>query len=92
MSTHAAVSRPVRLAERDSLAVDLCPCGTLAVHMGPLSVRLGLESISELISVLIEAVAKHDALRPSAEARAADTWRAGAAQLAVHSPRRRGKA
>ncbi|HMJ12199.1 MAG TPA: hypothetical protein VK524_12330 [Polyangiaceae bacterium] len=69
MSRHSAVSRPIRLAERDALAVDICPCGTLAVHVGALSLRLDLESVTSLIAILNEAVAERDRLISSPRAR-----------------------
>jgi hypothetical protein len=77
------------LAEREALAVDLCACGTLAVHMGALSLRLDLESVSSLIDVLRDALAKHEAL--SAGAGAAFPDRA-ALWASVRPGQRRGKA
>lgn len=70
MTLHSVSPRPIRLAEREALAVDLCSCGTLAVHMGALSLRLDLESVTSLIEVLRDAVAKREALAASASASA----------------------
>ena len=38
-------SSNVRLAESDSVAVDMCGCGTLQVHLGDLSLRLPPEMV-----------------------------------------------
>ena len=93
MSMRSATPRPVRLAEREALAVDLCACGTLAVHMGALSLRLDLESVSSLIDVLRDALAKHDRLAAGAGAQAVEAFPGrGSLWATVHTEQRRGKA
>jgi hypothetical protein len=91
MSMRSTTSRPVRLAEREALAVDLCACGTFAVHMGALSLRLDLESVSSLIDVLSDALAKHEAIAAGAQPGEAAPQRASL-WAAVHPRQRRGKA
>ena len=93
MSMRSVTSRPVRLAEREALAVDLCVCGTFAVHMGALSLRLDPESVSSLIEVLRDALAKHDALAARAGAEAAEAFpERGSLWASVPPRQRRGKA
>lgn len=62
-STSASVAnRIVRLAETESIAVDLCPCGTLQVHIGALTLRFQAESVSRLMNTLGVALARRQAL------------------------------
>jgi hypothetical protein len=52
-----------RLAERGWVAVDLCRCGCLHVHIGTLTLRLSRESVSALMTTLGEALAHERAAR-----------------------------
>jgi len=49
-------SSNVRLAESDSVAVDMCRCGTLQVHLGDLSLRLPPEIVANLMRTLSAAL------------------------------------
>jgi hypothetical protein len=40
MHTKDPATRPLRLAESECIAVDLCPCGTLNLHLGALTLRM----------------------------------------------------
>ena len=48
----------VRLAESDAVAVDMCGCGTLQVHLGDLSLRLPPEVVVGLMRTLGVALAR----------------------------------
>ena len=50
-------SSNVRLAESEAVAVDMCGCGTLQVHLGDLSLRLPAEMVANLIRTLGAALA-----------------------------------
>ncbi len=50
-------SSNVRLAESESVAVDMCGCGTLQLHLGDLSLRLPPEMVVNLIRTLGTALA-----------------------------------
>jgi hypothetical protein len=93
MSTDSAVPVPVRLAERDALAVDLCSCGTLALHVGALSLRLDLDSVKSLIDVLSDAVAKREVLMAKNTRAPGDALRERGVRWSISGTReRRGKA
>lgn len=59
--------RKVRLAESSVASVDLCDCGVMHLNLGPLSLRLCPQALSELIATLGRAVAAHAARRARAE-------------------------
>jgi hypothetical protein len=66
---HTAPDGTVRLAESEAFTVDLCPCGTLHVHMGALSLHLKPDDAASLLQTLGLAFARRQALL----ARATDT-------------------
>jgi hypothetical protein len=53
----------VRLAESSVAGVDVCGCGILHLHLGPLTLRLAPCALSELLGTLGQAVAEHAARR-----------------------------
>lgn len=52
-----------RLAQSRVAAVDVCDCGAMQLHLGALTVRMSQAALSELLSTLGQAVARHAALR-----------------------------
>lgn len=50
-----------RLAESSVAVVDLCSCGTLQVHIGPMTVRLAASALDELQNTLARAAEAHAA-------------------------------
>jgi len=50
-----------RLAESGVAAVDLCSCGTLQLHIGPLTLRLAPCALSELRSTVDKAITAYAA-------------------------------
>jgi hypothetical protein len=61
-SSKPVSNRTIRLAECESIAVDLCPCGTMQVHLGALSLRFHAESVGRLVETLGAALARRQAL------------------------------
>jgi hypothetical protein len=59
------IRRTLRLAENGFISVDLCPCGTMALRVGAVSLHLSPEVVSSLLSTLGLAVARHQQLRAS---------------------------
>lgn len=57
----------IRLAECDTVAVDLCACGTFHVHVGALSLRMKADGAASLLQTLGLAFARRQALRIGAE-------------------------
>lgn len=53
--SHSSAHRHVRLAQGSYAAVDRCPCGTLQLHVGPVSVRLPADALSDLWATLEQA-------------------------------------
>jgi len=68
-SPHLEQDGPVRLAESETVAVDMCPCGTLHLHVGALSLRMRPDGAASLLQTLGLAFARRQALM----ARATDT-------------------
>lgn len=66
--SHAPCSR-TRLAETAMAAVDYCECGHMHLHLGPFSLRITPEALSDLLSTLGQAVASHAALGYGAQQR-----------------------
>jgi hypothetical protein len=58
-----------RLAENATVAVDVCSCGVMQIHLGSLTLRMSPCAVSDLIRVLDRAVQLHagDAQREPAE-------------------------
>src|SRR6185312_776704 len=52
----------VRLAESDTVAVDMCPCGTIHLHVGALSLRLRPDGAASLLQTLGIAFARRQAM------------------------------
>jgi hypothetical protein len=50
-----------RLAESSAAIVDACSCGTLQVHLGPISVRIPAEELHALVATLSNALAQQTA-------------------------------
>ena len=48
-----------RLAESGLVAVDVCDCGMMQLHVGALSLRITPESATELLATLGQAVAAY---------------------------------
>jgi hypothetical protein len=46
----------VRLAQGELIAVDRCSCGTLRVHLGPMTLRVNAAGLSAIVSTLNEAL------------------------------------
>ncbi len=55
--------KTTRLAESSVAAVDVCDCGMMQVHIGPITLRLAQCAVAELLSTLGQAVAMHAATR-----------------------------
>ena len=64
MSQHSRTddTTTVRLAESDSVSVDMCQCGTLQVHLGALSLRLSPDLVLALTRTLTVALARRQAI------------------------------
>jgi hypothetical protein len=45
-----------RLAESEMVAVDRCSCGTLSVHLGPMTLRIRAEGLRAIVETLGEAL------------------------------------
>jgi hypothetical protein len=56
-----------RVAESLVAAVDLCACGTMQVHVGPLTLRMARGAVSELLETLSQALAQLDARHTPAD-------------------------
>jgi hypothetical protein len=52
-----------RLAEGDIGSVDVCACGMWQLHIGAVTLRFAPAAVSELLSLLGQAVAEHSAQR-----------------------------
>lgn len=52
-----------RLAETDIGSVDVCDCGMWQLHIGAITLRFAPQAVSELLSLLGQAVAEHSARR-----------------------------
>jgi len=50
-----------RLAQGSQAAVDLCQCGMLHVHIGPVTLRLDAAAFSDLLTTLGQAKASRSA-------------------------------
>ena len=61
-TSHPDHSSNVRLAESESVAVDMCHCGTLQVHVGDLSLRLPPELVASLTRTLSAALERRQRL------------------------------
>ena len=44
--------RTVRIAHSELVAVDRCSCGTLSVHLGPMTLRVRPEGLGSIIETL----------------------------------------
>ena len=44
--------RTVRVAQSELVAVDRCSCGTLSVHLGPMTLRVRPEGLSAIVQTL----------------------------------------
>jgi hypothetical protein len=68
--SHPAVGpcHRTRLAESGVAAVDVCSCGMLQLHLGPMTLRMTPEALSELLGTLGEAVAQAAGRRVRGEA------------------------
>jgi hypothetical protein len=64
MSNHSKTDHPtnVRLAESDYVAVDMCHCGALQVHLGDLSLRLPPDLVLSLTRTLTVALARRQSI------------------------------
>jgi hypothetical protein len=54
----------VRVAQSELVAVDRCSCGTLSVHLGPMTLRVrpeGLGAIVETLGAALRATTQHSA-------------------------------
>jgi hypothetical protein len=60
-----------RLAESAVAAIDLCSCGTLQLHIGPLTLRLAPCALSELRATVDKAMAAFGARDVAPAARTA---------------------
>jgi hypothetical protein len=58
-----------RLAESAVAAVDLCSCGTLQLHLGPLTLRLAPCALTELRTTVDRAMAAYAAREVAPEVR-----------------------
>lgn len=58
-------SNYVRLAENEAVAVDMCRCGSLQVHLGELSLRLPPEVVTNLVRTLGAALTRRQTLLAS---------------------------
>jgi hypothetical protein len=74
---HAVRTHPIRLAESESIAVDLCPCGTLQLHLGALTLRFNGVGLARLLRTLgVALVRAREAGIDAEEPMPADmTWR-----------------
>jgi hypothetical protein len=59
---HPEQEATVRLAECDAVAVDMCPCGTIHLHVGALSLRLRPDGAASLLQALGLAFARRQAM------------------------------
>jgi hypothetical protein len=53
----------VRIAQSELVAVDRCSCGTLSVHLGPMTLRVrpeGLGSIVETLGMALRATEQYN--------------------------------
>jgi hypothetical protein len=55
--------QPARLAEAGIVAVDLCNCGVLLVHIAAVTLRMDHAALECLSQTLARAVAQHSALK-----------------------------
>lgn len=55
---HASCER-IRLVQSELAAVDRCECGTMTLHLGPMSLRLTPDAIHELGRLLQVATLKN---------------------------------
>jgi len=64
MSHHSKTDHAsnVRLAESDHVAIDMCHCGTLQVHLGDLSLRLPPDLVLSLTRTLTVALARRQSI------------------------------
>jgi hypothetical protein len=53
----------VRVAQSDLVAVDRCTCGTLSVHLGPMTLRVRPEGLGSIIETLGVALRANDQYR-----------------------------
>ena len=44
--------RTVRVAQSELVAVDRCSCGTLSVHLGPMTLRVRPEGLGSIVETL----------------------------------------
>lgn len=51
----ANTCRRKRIAKSESVAVDLCSCGMMQLHIGALTLRLSPDSLAELRDTVTEA-------------------------------------
>ena len=50
----------VRVAQSELVAVDRCSCGTLSVHLGPMTLRVRPEGLGSIIETLGAALRSHE--------------------------------
>ncbi len=55
-------STQVRLAESEHVAVDMCQCGALNLHLGDLSLRLPADLVLSLTRTLTVALARRQSI------------------------------
>jgi hypothetical protein len=61
-SREQTFKQPLRLAEEDGIAIDLCTCGTWVLHIGAHSLRLRASTLTRLMQTMGLAVARHQEL------------------------------
>jgi hypothetical protein len=49
----------VRVAQSELVAVDRCSCGTLSVHLGPMTLRVRPEGLGSIVETLGAALRAH---------------------------------
>jgi hypothetical protein len=54
--------RTVRIAHSELVAVDRCSCGTLSVHLGPMTLRVRPEGLGSIIETLGAALRANEEL------------------------------
>jgi hypothetical protein len=91
MHDQTSTPQTVRLAQDACFAVDMCPCGTLTLHVGAFSLRLEPEAFAGLIDLLGLASSRRQMLLPGAAGQSQSAT-PSTALWAASSGDRRGKA
>jgi hypothetical protein len=55
----------VRIAQSELVAVDRCSCGTLSVHLGPMTLRVRAEGLGSIVETLGAALRTTEQYNPT---------------------------